>query len=277
MHLVAALLALPALLGLSAVVAAPASADASTFVAAVNAERGQRGLAPLSVAGDLSSVAQAWSQQMASSGTLAHNPNLAGQVAGWRVIGENVGYGGTEAVVHQALMNSAPHKANILKPEYSQIGLGIATGRGSVWVTQVFRQPSSTYAAPAPAFQKAGYSPTIYAVTGNSHRAATFSEWAAAGYPRPNGTNTWYVRYPWSNRVNAVTFWADGWQWDDLDYAEWAAAGHPVPRIAGWIQGSSVWKRNGSAAIFLTDQGGQTHQLTYAEWAAAEFRQPSVR
>lgn len=278
-RLIFTLLALPALLGLSAVfAAAPASADVSTFAAAVNAERGQRGLAPLAVAGDLNAVAQAWSQNMASSGSLAHNPNLSGQVSGgWRMIGENVGYGGSELSVHNALMASAPHRANILNTGYTQVGIGIARGYGSTWVTQVFRQPAPGFVVAPTSYQKSGYSPVIYAVSGSTHRPIGFAEWAAAGYPKPTATNTWYVRYPWSARVFGVTFWADGWQWDRLDYPSWVAAGGPTPRTAGWVSGSTIWKNSGSDALYITDPDGWSHHLTFAEWAAAEYRAPQVR
>lgn len=272
-----ALLALPALLGLSAVVAAPASADVPAFAAAVNVTRAQRGLAPLALAGDLSAVAQRWSQQMAASGRLEHNPALTTEVSGWRRIGENVGYGGSELAVHNALLASAPHLANIVNREYTQIGIGIASGGGRVWVTQVFRQPPAGSGQQPASFLKAGHSPTVHLVTGSAHRPATYAEWAAAGFPAPSATNTWYVRYPWSASISAVTFWADGWQWERLDYAAWAAAGHPSPRTAGWIGGSTIWKRADAPALYLSDPSGQTHQLSYAEWAATEFRRPELR
>jgi hypothetical protein len=270
------LLALPALLGLGTGVAAPASASVPTFVDAVNSERRARGLAALVPAGDLGAVAQRWSQQMADRGVLSHNPELGSQVTGWRAVGENVGRGGSELQVHNALMASPGHRENILHTAYTEVGIGIVARGGTVWVTQVFRQPTGPTAVPTE-FRKAGYSPTIYAVQGTSHRAATFEEWAAAGYPAPRPTDTWYVRYPWSGSISAVTFWPGPWQWDRLDPGSWAAAGHPTPRIAGWIHGSTIWKRASGPAIHLTDPSGLTHQLTYEEWAAAEFRAPQVR
>ena len=63
---------------------------------------------------------------MASSNTLKHNPNLTSQVKGWHYVGENVGVGGDVSSLHAAFMASAPHKANILDKDYTQIGVGVA-------------------------------------------------------------------------------------------------------------------------------------------------------
>jgi uncharacterized protein YkwD len=42
---------------------------------------------------------------------------------------------------HQGLMNSPGHRANILAPEPTQIGIGIYAQNGGLWVTQMFWQP----------------------------------------------------------------------------------------------------------------------------------------
>lgn len=134
-----------------------ASASAGAFVSMINSERAAAGLPGLSSSGSLASVAASWSQQMASSGNLAHNPSLTSQVSGWRYIGENVGYGPDAGTIHRALMNSSAHRANILDSDYTQVGVGVATdGSGRMWVTQVFRLPTG---ASAPAASSQGSSP----------------------------------------------------------------------------------------------------------------------
>ena len=140
------------------VVGLPVSAQASAgdFVAAINGARASAGLPGLAVAGDLAAVAQGQAQRMAASGTLYHNPNLATEVTGYRLAGENVGYGPSTSAIHAAFMASPPHRANILNTRYTQVGVGVVVdGGGVTWVAEVFRQPLSAPApvpvAPAPA------------------------------------------------------------------------------------------------------------------------------
>ena len=144
--------ALAALLGLFSTLLIAQPAQASSFLlSSVNRERAAAGAAPLARMGDLDAVAQAWSEQMARSGKLSHNPNYSSQVGNWRMVAENVGYGPTEDGVHRAFMGSSAHRSNILNGQYTEIGIGVASGRGSVWVTQVFRRPLVASARPAPA------------------------------------------------------------------------------------------------------------------------------
>jgi hypothetical protein len=132
--------------------AASASTEESQFTSLANQERGKRGLKSYSVASDLVAVARRHAQRMASKGTIYHNPNLGSEVTGWQAVGENVGMGGSAASIHEAFMNSAPHRANILDGDFTQVGMGTAyDSKGVLYVTQVFRKPSgSTAPAPAP-------------------------------------------------------------------------------------------------------------------------------
>jgi hypothetical protein len=87
---------------------------------------------------------------MASSGELYHNPNLGSEVGGWSRIGENVAYAGDWRSAHQALMNSADHRAQILDSGYTQMGVGTAVAQdGTLWVAQVFRTPSGSSSTPS--------------------------------------------------------------------------------------------------------------------------------
>lgn len=143
---------------------APASAtgpNTSSILSAVNSARAGAGRRPLSLRSDLSAVAYRWSQHMAASGTLAHNPGLSSQVTHWRWVGENVGYGPDWHAVEVAFMSSPGHRANILDSDYSQIGIGVVVRGDRIWVTQVFKLPSgSTSAAPKPRKTPAGNSRT---------------------------------------------------------------------------------------------------------------------
>lgn len=120
----------------------------STLVSLTNGSRTASGLPALRSVVDLTNVARGWANWMADHGSLQHNPNLAGQVQGWYVLAENVGYSGRDATtLHNAFMNSAGHRANILDGRVSQVGIGAARdGSGTLWVAEVFRQPDGSTA-----------------------------------------------------------------------------------------------------------------------------------
>ena len=146
----AALVIAPALLvgGLAATSAGAAGdSNAASFVSKANAARQSRGMRAYVVKSDLAAVATRHSQRMASKNSLYHNPNLGSEVSGWQIVGENVGSGGSVDSIHQALMDSPTHRANILSREFTEIGVGTVTdSRGVIWVTQVFRLPAQAAA-----------------------------------------------------------------------------------------------------------------------------------
>jgi uncharacterized protein YkwD len=142
---VPALLVAAALLVAGAALAAPAARADSVedqFTVLLNEERTGQGLPALSPRDDLVAVARSWALTMASGATLGHNPDLTTIVAGWNVVGENVGYGPDASTVHLAFMGSAGHRANILDADYTEVGVGAVVVDGLVWVAEVFRQPA---------------------------------------------------------------------------------------------------------------------------------------
>lgn len=116
------------------------------IVRLVNAERARAGLLPLSVDTRLTDIARQHSQLMMSRSTLSHH--LSGEEdVRHRVIssgirfdmsGENVAYDRDASSAHNSLMHSPPHKANILRPEFTTIGVGVVRKGDSIWVTQDF-------------------------------------------------------------------------------------------------------------------------------------------
>ena len=115
------------------------------FTSLTNHERSSRGLRTLSVRSDLVAIARRHSQEMANHGGIYHNDNLANEVSGdWTELGENVGRGPTVDDIHRAFMNSAPHRANILRASYNQIGIGTAIKGGYIYVTEVFAKRGSS-------------------------------------------------------------------------------------------------------------------------------------
>jgi uncharacterized protein YkwD len=121
---------------------APAPPAATAFVHDINVSRVAAGLRPLKVSTDLTSVANKWATTLAKKGALSHNPALGTAIKNWTGLAENVGMGQTVPQLHAAFMHSAPHRANILAPIYSQIGVGVVTVNGELYVVEDFRRPA---------------------------------------------------------------------------------------------------------------------------------------
>jgi hypothetical protein len=122
-----------------------AASSAGDIVSYTNSARADHGVGRLSVASDLTQLAQQHASWMASHRTLQHTSDLGGTVCCWSSVGENVGYGGSARQVFDAFMGSAEHRANILTGRYTQIGVGVArASNGYVYVDQIFRKPNGS-------------------------------------------------------------------------------------------------------------------------------------
>ena len=110
----------------------------STFLTLTNQVRASRGLPGLGVHPVLVAKAQAWAAHMAATGCLCHSNLTDGVTVGWRKIGENVGVGPNIGAIHNALVASPPHLANMLDPQFHWVGIGVAYGGGRMWVSEVF-------------------------------------------------------------------------------------------------------------------------------------------
>lgn len=136
--------------------AAANPADEAAFLRDLNALRVSQGLHELCVNPDLTNMARAWSEQMARRGAISHNPNMSKQApAVWTKLGENVGVGGTETAIHNALVKSPGHYANLVDAKYTEVGIGVVQSNGRIYVTQNFMasnvKPAARKAAVAPA------------------------------------------------------------------------------------------------------------------------------
>lgn len=121
---------------------------AAEVITLTNAERAAAGLPPLSPDPLLTNAAQAHSADMVARAFYAHTspdgsePWHRAAAAGStrRSIGENIACGQRSAdEVVRGWMNSPGHRANILKPGFTHIGIGFAGGgaAGTYW-TQLF-------------------------------------------------------------------------------------------------------------------------------------------
>ncbi len=143
--------AVAAVLLLSVQQASPAVAAPGTWLSRINGYRAQNGLGPLVEDVGLNAVAQTWTETMAATNTLAHNPLLAQQVTlPWGRLGENVGYGLDEGSMFQAFVNSAGHRGNLLGA-YNGVGIGQVVTPNRIWTAHVFISTSAVLQPPAPA------------------------------------------------------------------------------------------------------------------------------
>jgi uncharacterized protein YkwD len=114
----------------------------------VNRERVAAGLRPLAADPELLPVARAHSVDMFARRYFSHytpegrSPfdRISEARVSFTIAGENLALAPTLTTAHNGLMNSPGHRANILRPEFGRVGIGIMDGgiRG-LMVTQNFR------------------------------------------------------------------------------------------------------------------------------------------
>ncbi|MFN2389095.1 MAG: CAP domain-containing protein, partial [Actinomycetota bacterium] len=92
---------------------------------------------------------------MVKDGVLRHSPDhqLSKRVTNWRVLGENVGMGGSPRSLHAAFMDSQAHRRNILEPDFVRVGIGTKKDSdGALWVTVILESranPGTTLSMPS--------------------------------------------------------------------------------------------------------------------------------
>ena len=101
----------------------------------------------------LSKIARAHSENMARQGKMEHkldNKNVFDRINDakyqYRFVGENIAFG-DEGIALKTIMKlwmeSESHRKNILYPEFTEIGIGIARAKnGDLYFTQVFAKPA---------------------------------------------------------------------------------------------------------------------------------------
>lgn len=104
-----------------------------------NNERAERGIAPLQWDDNAAAKAQAWAEYLAASRTIAHSRLTDGIEGNWTVLAENVGFADSVGAAHAGFMNSPKHRATLLSPAYSAVGVGVAENGGLFYVVQVYR------------------------------------------------------------------------------------------------------------------------------------------
>ncbi|MEK5255565.1 MULTISPECIES: CAP domain-containing protein [Paenibacillus] len=119
----------------------------------VNEERTSRGIAALTLNSRLTDLAVLKSRDMRDNNYFSHTSPTYGTPSqmldrfgvAWRAYGENIAEGqATPEAVMRSWMNSAGHRANILDPRFTDIGVGYvggtATSQYQHYWTQLFIQ-----------------------------------------------------------------------------------------------------------------------------------------
>lgn len=127
--------------------------DESLLLTLINSEREERRLPALSLDPILTEVARRHSSDMAKRDYFSHidpQPNPLTPLDRYAkalgkqsdlVVGENLGRAEQPlmGMLHECMMKSPEHKANILDKDYTQIGVGIyMLPDGKVWITQMY-------------------------------------------------------------------------------------------------------------------------------------------
>jgi hypothetical protein len=113
---------------------------------AANAERMQRGVAPLKWDETLHRAAQRHAGEMASRESISHQypgeADLAnrGHEAGakFTVISENVAEAWSAPEIHDAWMHSPDHRANLLDPRVNAVGISVERRNGQLYAVEDF-------------------------------------------------------------------------------------------------------------------------------------------
>ena len=108
----------------------------------INQARANHGLRRLKVSGRTERFADDHAEDMARKGTIFHDLALPAEVllsaTSW---GENVGYTSSDRParkLHTMFMHSPGHRANVLRPRFTHMGIGVEKRNGIVYVVQRF-------------------------------------------------------------------------------------------------------------------------------------------
>lgn len=104
----------------------------------INAVRADLGVPALTVSSSLSSYARDWTFYMSDTNSFKHS-NIGSLLGTWSTVGENIAYGWSVGSMHNALMESPGHYANLTSSNFTHIGVGVwVEDGGKIWTTHVF-------------------------------------------------------------------------------------------------------------------------------------------
>jgi hypothetical protein len=152
----------PDAVGISGKVVEPPEAEVR-MLELLNAARTAAKLPPVSPDVELRAVALAHSRDMVehrffghvSPTTGAPEDRVRGAALIFSIVGENVAAASTPEVAHEGLMSSPGHRANMLRPEFTHVGIGADKNENGLVVTLVFGRRPRSDALPTSAEQVA--------------------------------------------------------------------------------------------------------------------------
>ncbi|HCJ58890.1 hypothetical protein SDC9_101259 [bioreactor metagenome] len=122
------------------------TAEEKRILELCNAERAKSGLGALKANNDLTKLARMKSKDIVDKGYFAHQSPTYGSPfdmmrnygISYMYAGENLAQNTTADRAFQAWMNSEGHRKNIMNPNFTELGVGIASMDGSNTYTQMF-------------------------------------------------------------------------------------------------------------------------------------------
>lgn len=129
------------------------SLGAAQLLVLANLERAAAGLPSLQVNANAADLAVAHSRRMAAAGDIFHNDGYftaeVRQRLGAKSLGENVAMNRSVDDAHRRLMLSPDHRANLLNPKFTEVGMAVArSADGMGFLTQDFLEPAAARAVP---------------------------------------------------------------------------------------------------------------------------------
>jgi Cysteine-rich secretory protein family len=120
-----------------------------------NQERAKVNVPPLKWNDHLAIAARLHSDEMAKEKELTHQvkgeavftERLSLNGAHFSAAAENVGYGGDAETLQSGWMHSPPHRANLLNPAYTEMGVGIFRSGNQLWATEDFATTVEGYSS----------------------------------------------------------------------------------------------------------------------------------
>lgn len=173
----------------------PAAVSAAEVAILTNRERSEKDIPVLQRNSLLDQAAQMKAQDMAANGYYAHvSPDGTTPMhwvgkAGYKylIIGENLVVNRTDAEqVVDAFMGSPGHRANILRSDFTEVGIGVANGiykgKDATFTVQIFAAPYPQQATPKKEVSKVAVKP----VTTSVKASAPAKPVATVSVPRPD-------------------------------------------------------------------------------------------